>query len=135
MRTDLLRLLADRLDSMPEEEPLNMGKWMNDCGTAGCAAYYASQIPECQAAGLVKMEGTVENCLARVGSPRLSGDSVVFGYEALERLFGLTATQAQYIFSSCCYNTPKAVAPFVVAHRIRKLIEESQSANSDPVAV
>lgn len=115
MRTDLLKTLADHLDTVPVEN-FNMKLWQarNECGFAGCAIGHAE--------GLPGFEGlTFEPDIAEHGLfvPVYDGFS---GWQALVWLFGhISVDDAIYLFSPKFYS--KDVAPAMVAARIREFIK------------
>lgn len=51
VRTDLLLLLADKLEAMPDER-FDMNRYFTDCGTPSCALGWATTIPEWNQFGL-----------------------------------------------------------------------------------
>lgn len=130
MNVKFLTLLVHKLESLTEKDPFDMKNWsesattraIHRCGTHGCAAGYATQIPEIRKAGLrLKVE---------------YGDliyPVYKGFEEKESImecFELTENEVDSIFYrqgyyNENYNSENSITPKDVATKIRNLLKEA----------
>ena len=117
----LERLAAFLEDEVPEER-FDMDQWANgdlaECGTVGCAAGWATTIPEFAEAGFV-LERTRRMM------------TVVFEREtdtsACARFFGLSWDRASWLFNSGEYDHDPVLRAEVVA-RIRDMVRRHYAA-------
>lgn len=118
MRKNRLRKLAKFLREKVPLKKFDMGEWAdldfkpNKCGTAACAAGWATTIFRKQ--GLRLNNGSLGN-----PRPEYKGD---FGIDSLVKFFDLKETQARYLFFNSYYSKFSAT-PKIVARRIEDLIK------------
>lgn len=132
--------LADYLETVPEAN-FEMDRWFfswdkpmfwhgPECGTVACAMGHACDMPLFQGLGLNMRIETWEDG-SRHGFIRIEGEpSVLDGFEAAVRLFGITDPQAQDLFS-VFYETDYTGeeqrgdnSPAGVAGRLREFVKE-----------
>lgn len=113
-----LMVLADRLDTVPEER-FSMKCWMgtreggymlscgpddleHTCGTAGCAVGWATTIPAFHQEGFRWL----------YGSPNFRGDG---GFWAVRQFFGVSHTDAMWLFDAIHDRSPREEAAIIRA--------------------
>jgi hypothetical protein len=87
----------------------------SDCGTAACAAGWATRCPAFHAEGLTTDEGWSPRYI----DPRDPYERRYDGYDALEKFFALPDRDCRYLFSKENYTDP---TPATVAARIRAFV-------------
>lgn len=105
IRTDRLALLAYYLPSIPKDQ-FSLVSWQH------CAIGWATKIPEFVVEGFKMTEKIM---------PAYKKQS---NWTAVEKFFGLTKFEAEYLFSMFKYNHPYITAPIFVAQRINKFIQD-----------
>lgn len=126
-----LGILADFLDTVPPEK-FDLKDWYisgdvdfehgpspYNCGTTACAIGWATAIPEFQAAGFAIY---LDNPLFI--DHGLLNEAQFTGWDAVERFFGLTYTEAQVLFSASYYNLADIRDPVAVAERLREFVAQ-----------
>lgn len=116
IRADKLLRLAEHLETQVKPRFFNMEVWAEteECGTVACAAGHACSIPEFRRAGfkiVYKSDGNLY--------PQYRGRE---SFDAIDKFFGLTDADTDFIFSKNSYPSKK-VTPKMVARRIRKLVQ------------
>lgn len=108
MNRDRLQKLADHLRTVPPEQ-FDMSFWW--CGTAGCAAGHACQIPEFREAGLV-----IYGCFIVYPKRFAPFDpSLVSSFNSVMDFFELEYGAAKYIFLPSQYAVDHATTADVIA--------------------
>jgi hypothetical protein len=114
MNRERLNRLADFLDTL-DPERFSIHTWatgdLHECGTVGCAAGWATMIPEFAEAGLKLVPSTTWE----------SGRNISYrgatGLTALETFFSISPVDAVYLFVGIRYPASKSLA--AVRDRIR----------------
>jgi hypothetical protein len=113
MHRERLQQMVTMLRGLPEEPPVSFQILSWHCGTSACAVGHACLDPAFQEQGLE---------LDRLNSaPVFDGKE---GWEAVERFFGLTHTQATYLFYFEAYDSGSAATADEVADRIESFLAE-----------
>lgn len=125
-----LLILADRLEKIaakpPNNREFNLRFWLQrglDCGSACCAVGEATFIPELRRLGL-KAKTNPRNGII---SPHYGKDC---GWAAVQKFFGLGASQARHLFDMYSYKLEESIKPEVVAARIRETVFNSMVGKS-----
>ena len=118
MKVDRLLHLVEILRAVEADEEksarFNMDMWFTDCGTASCAAGFACDDPEFQAAGLRRGLCSLW--------PEFDGKLI---FEALTEFFGI---ESEFIFDPNYYNMEvKHIKPRHVIDRIIDVIGEQDA--------
>jgi len=113
MNVDRLLHLVEILRAVEADEEksarFHMDMWFTDCGTASCAAGFACEDPEFQAAGLSRCDSWI--------CPEFDGK---LRFKALAEFFEI---ESDCIFDPNCYNMKaKNIKPRHVIDRIIELI-------------
>lgn len=111
----LLRL-ADILDSVPKDR-FDIKRWRSSCGTVECAIGHAANDDYFKELGLT-LDSPPEyptGAYSEGFTPRFKEKR---GINAVADLFGITPSDAEYLFVGESYDTPE-VDPSDVAQRIR----------------
>lgn len=115
MNKERLLLLADKLDTVPPDG-FDLKEWTNDklaeergCGFVGCAIGWALTMPEFQSQGFVEEDA----------APSYEES---WGWDAVERFFGLIPAESEYLFEASRYKS--GASPSAVASRIRAMFGE-----------
>lgn len=124
MRTDLFKLLADRLEEVAKnpdpKKTFDMSCWRRErsCGTVQCAAGFAADIPEIAAAGLRMVWDDTDWAPA---TDRITG----YPQGALATVFGCQTKTIQRIFYPDYYDEDTVTTEMVI-ERIRETIAQAE---------
>jgi hypothetical protein len=116
--------VAKILDTVPEEK-FNLSMWRNSCGTVACAVGWAASDPGFKRAGfsLRKHESSIW------GNLHVPHYGEVNHWTAVEKFFGLSREQAEYLFLHLSYSGYDAT-PREVAERIRNFVKNGRQVES-----
>jgi len=109
INTKRLALLAYYLPSVPPEE-FNIVSWRK------CAIGWATKVPEFVKLGFYMDEN----------NPITPVYHSYENWKAVQKFFGLSESEANYLFSMYKYNYSPYVSPIFVARRIKKFIKTNK---------
>ena len=117
--TEKLNHLADWLEEKVTDDTLDMTRWINECGTVGCALGWATMIPEFNEMGLKQSRRFFDE----VTPVYKDKDGVeTDGYDAADAFFNIGYGAARHTFCENAYHTYEMTLKTVIG-RIRATAE------------